>query len=116
LVFTENIGEAMPDAAAQIRRGRATTIRKALGAPRFSPYLFLRFLCLFAAIPVFSRTPITAFETTATGILNFSSTVHEDGSDIYEDRKVTTRAEPISADRERQEEAVVLSTSEDCQT
>jgi hypothetical protein len=46
------------------------------------------------------RTAITAFQTTATGALKFASTLFEDGSDIYEDFKVTTRAESKSAHRQ----------------
>jgi hypothetical protein len=59
------------------------------------------------------QTPIAAFETTAAGPLKFKSTLPEDGSDTYEDLEVTTRAESASADRQRQEEAVVCSMGKD---
>jgi hypothetical protein len=64
------------------------------------------------------RTAIPAFETTTTGTRRFASTLSghspEDFDGDHEERKVTTRAEPVFPNRQRQEETVVFSTSKNC--
>jgi hypothetical protein len=84
----------------------------------FAIFAFFRGYPCFVLLLAVPRTAIPAFETTTTGTRRFASTLSghstEDFDRDYEERKVTTRAEPISANRQGQEETVVFSTSKDC--